>query len=377
MNTLFFNGKILIGQKIVEKDLWISNGIIVSSQQYADTKVDLNGMLVAPGFIDLQINGGFGYDFSSNVDCNSAQMVAKQLPKHGVTSFLPTIVTSSKEYYKKLIPHFHPRKGGSNGAEILGIHLEGPFINIEMGGAHDKKFIRPFNGINTLKEFYGTMEGVRLVTLAPELSNAIHYIKELTKHHIVVSAGHSKATYQQMQEGIQAGVSFATHLFNAMPSFHKREPGIVGAVLEDSVFFSLIVDGHHLHNAAIKLAWKANPRGLILISDAISALGMPEGKYKLGESSIEVANGKVVVEHTLTIAGSVLSMDQAVRNFHAISGCSAGEALEAASTKPAKLLNLYGRKGTLEFGADADFVILDERLFVQQTYVNGIKCFSV
>lgn len=363
----YHNARILKNHAIAEGDVWITNGKIIPQQEKADYTIDVHGMILAPGYIDLQINGGFGVDFS--VDPHRVQEVADRLPQNGVTSFLPTIITVNKESYRYLISQLQPRKF-VQGATILGVHLEGPFLSPEKNGAHNKELILPLE--YSLEECYGDLNGVKLVTLAPEIPGALKAINFLKSLGIVVSAGHSKATYDEMRNAVHAGVSVATHLFNAMSPLNHRTPGIVEAVLtSDTMAYSIIADGVHVHPAMIHLAWKTHPKGLFLVTDAIEALGLPMGVYHLGNMKVEVNHEAAYILGTKTIAGSVLSMDKAVQFFRKSTECSLVDALEAASLKPAQVLGIQESKGHLNEGADADFNLLDDNLDVQACVISG------
>ncbi len=367
----FYHAYLLRDHQIQEGELWISNGKIIPPRNKADLEIDLQYALVAPGYIDLQINGGFGCDFSR--DPSRIDEVAKQLPKYGVTAFLPTVISSTPDQYRSILPQLQPRSYQNKGAEILGIHLEGPYFSFNYSGCHDKRnIISSIDENSSLEKIYGNLQGVKMVTLAPEIQGALDVIKTLKAQGIVVAAGHSAASFEQMQRGIEAGVQLITHLFNAMPSFHHRNPSIIGsALLEPYLPYSLIADGVHLSPQTISLCWRCNPEGLILISDSIEALGLSNGKYKLGTMAIEVDDGRVYLAGTQTIAGSTLRLDQAVRYLLSTTQCSVVQALEAASLKPAQLIRAYPSKGTLDVGADADFVVLTDDLFVKMVYIAG------
>lgn len=293
-----------------------------------------------------------------------------------MTAFLPTVISSSPERHQSVLPQLQPRTFGKEGATILGIHLEGPFFSPHYAGAHNAKFLIPiYEG--AIESIYGDLEGVRLVTLAPEIPGGTALIQEFKKRGICVSVGHSAATLEQMRAGIKAGIGLATHLFNSMAPYHHRSPAIVGAVLIDPLIpYSLILDGIHLCPESVLLCWHCNPKGLILISDATEALGLPEGHYKLGTLDIEVHGERVCLSGTSTIAGSNLNLSKAVRLLHSITKCSKAEALSAASARPAKLIQVYPQKGTLEVGADADFIILSDDLEVEATYLGGELAWS-
>jgi len=373
MIVVFRNAAVLRNHEIKQEDLWVENGKCSLPKNQADCVVELdNTTIIAPGYIDIQINGGFGFDFSSGLE--AVQEVAKSILHFGVTSFLPTIVTSERTHYLKLLKS---TESYSIGAEVLGLHLEGPFINPEQKGAHNASLIRDFNSVVDPEEFYGDLSKVRMVTLAPEIFGALTKIPFFTNRGIVVSIGHTQASSEEVDKAVAVGATLVTHLFNAMTPFHHRAPGVIGATLANrKLFYSVICDGIHVDPGAIKMAWMANPERLVLISDAISALGLEEGDYRLGTMDVRVNGGKAVVKGTETLAGSVLRMDQAVKNLKAFTGCSTVQALEAASLRPAQVIGVDDRKGRLDEGYDADFVVLDQDLNVQQTYRAGERVFS-
>jgi N-acetylglucosamine-6-phosphate deacetylase len=364
----YYNARIVRNHELIESELWTANGKIIPPQDKADDEVNVQGFIIAPGYIDLQINGGFGVDFSTNAD--QVKYVARLLPQYGVTSFLPTLISLKKEQYSKLLPYLQPSLGGAQGATILGIHLEGPFFASSKYGAHDKSLIKPLN--ESIEDYYGDLIGVKIVTLAPEIPGALAAIHYLKGKNIIVSAGHTNATFEEATSAIDAGVSMATHLFNAMTPLNHRAPGIVGAVLtNDSIFYSIIADSIHLNPSIINLAWRANPNGLFLVTDAMEALGQPPGIYHLGKMDVEVRGRGAYILGTETIAGSILSMDEAVRYFRESTHCSLVEAIEAASLKPAQVMGIQDHKGNLNEGADADFIILDDHLNVYACYISG------
>lgn len=369
MNTTIriINGRVLRQHALIKQDLWIRNGKIVTPQPHADEEIDAQGFIVAPGYIDLQINGAHGFDFSSQPD--ALNKVSKILPKYGVTSFLATVVTSSPEVYQKILPYLQPYK--EEGAQLLGIHLEGPFLNPDFCGAHDKNdIVNDEISMNKLLSCYGSLNGIKLITMAPEIKGAYQVIKELNKQGIKVAIGHSAATQSQVEHAIQAGASMVTHLFNAMTPFHHRNPGIIGTALTDSrLKFSIIADGLHLDSTAIQIAWRCRPDGLFLVSDATAALGLKETNTVLGNQKIIASNASSLLSETKALAGAAIGLDEAVRKFKKISGCSDVQAIEAASLKPAEALGIEN-KGSLELEKDADLIFLDDDLNIK-------KCFSL
>lgn len=374
MGIRFVGGKVLRNGAFVEEDLWIENGRICERQKNAE-EIRVEGQLISPGFIDLQINGALGVDFSLHPEL--LPEVSAFLPRYGVTSFLPTLISAPQQSYAHVLPILRKQIGTKNGAVALGIHLEGPFLHPLQAGAHPIEALKNFSEVSSLEKFYGGLEGIKIVTLAPELPGAMQAILDLHRKGVVVAAGHTSATMEEMNEAVKNGVSFVTHLFNAMTPFHHREPGVIGAALTDPhLYYSIIADGVHTHPSALFLAWKANPKGSILITDGMSGLGMPKGIYVLGGQEVDVQDGYAVLDGENKLAGSIQGIDAMVRFFHKSTGCSVAEALEAASLKPARLLGLEATKGSLEIGSDADIVVLDEHLFPQATYVQGKKVYS-
>ncbi|XP_027718798.1 N-acetylglucosamine-6-phosphate deacetylase isoform X2 [Vombatus ursinus] len=348
----FTNCRILRGHELIWEDLWIREGRILDPEKLffeekksADVKKDCEGHILAPGFIDVQINGGFGVDFSLTHEDISAgvALVAKNLLAYGVTSFCPTLVTSPPDVYHKVLPQITVRNGSSKGAGVLGAHVEGPFISHEKRGAHPDSHLRTFEGdaFQELLKTYGSLDNIAIITLAPELKRSHEVIKELTSRGVCVSVGHSVSHLKEAEEAVRNGARFITHLFNAMLPFHHRDPGIVGLLTSDQiapeqqVFFGMIADGIHTHPAALRIAHRAHPKG------------------------------------TNTLCGSVASLDTCVRHFLQATGCSVETALEAATLHPAQLLGIEKQKGTLDFGSDADFVVLDDSLNVKATYIAG------
>ncbi|XP_076179158.1 N-acetylglucosamine-6-phosphate deacetylase isoform X1 [Ptiloglossa arizonensis] len=383
----FYNCRILRDSKISIEDLWVRDGKIINPEKIfydekvkPDIRINCNGAIISPGYIDLQINGGFGIDFTHNV--NNVQeginKVAKKLLEFGVTSFCPTLVTSPSETYYKILPNIKRSNGGLHGAAVLGIHLEGPFISPSKKGAHPENYIKQFEkGFESVIDMYGSLENVCLVTLAPELPNAQSVITELCKRNIKVSLGHSIGNLHEGEDAVKSGASFITHLFNAMLPFHHRDPGLVGLLTSDKIpavkiiHYGIIADGIHTHPAALRIAHRTHPRGLVLVTDAISALGLEEGMHQLGQFQIEMRMGSAYIAGTNTLCGSTAEMSKCVRLFKEATGCSMVEALEAATLHPARTLGIENIKGVLNYGADADFVMLNDNLELLSTWISG------
>ena len=335
-----------------------------------NTKViDAKGLLLVPGFIDLQCNGAFGHDFTA--DPSTIWPVSAQLSRFGVTSYLPTVITSPLEN----IDHarhvlLHERPSAYQGTEPLGLHIEGPFLNPQKKGAHNPAYIQPPD--LALVANWSPENGVRLVTLAPEMPGAIPVIEALAARGVLISAGHSMATYDEALAGIAAGIRYGTHLFNAMPAVGHRQPGLPIALLTSpDVVTGLIPDGIHVHPALIKLIWSAKgSAGLSLVSDAMAALGMPPGKYMLNDFEVTVSETECRIPNG-SLAGSILPLDQALRNLIAFTGCTLAEALATITTTPARLLGIDHQRGRIAPSHIADMVLLSADLQVHTTIASG------
>jgi N-acetylglucosamine-6-phosphate deacetylase len=379
--SIFFQNIILHTSEEVIPDgaVLVENGMIAAAGPRGSfvpppgaAVMDGQGLVLAPGMIDLQLNGGFGYDFTS--EPASLWDVAAHLPRYGVTAFLPTIITSPPEVVHAAIAALRHASGGGGGAVPLGLHLEGPFINPAKKGAHNPDYIRLPQAGSAAD--WTLQNGVRLVTLAPELPGALDLASRLLAGGVVVSAGHSMATFDQARSAFDSGVRYGTHLFNAMPALDHRQPGLAGALLTDSrMVTGLIADGIHVHPAMVALAWKGKgSRGLSLVTDAMTALGMPAGDYRLGDRTVKVDAVSARLPDG-TLAGSILTLDQAVRNLMAFSGASLVEVLPAVTGTPARLLGLE-RKGRIAAGCDADLILLSPGGQIFLTMVSGEIVYS-
>jgi N-acetylglucosamine-6-phosphate deacetylase len=328
------------------------------------------GGVIAPGFIDLQVNGAYGCDFT--VDPASIAPVAARLPETGVTGFLPTCITSPIESYAGWLDAAHQAALDARSercARVLGVHLEGVYFSPHKAGAHNPALLRPVD-VEEILARYARHPSVRVVTLAPELPGALDAIRALVERGIIVSAGHSNATYAEAEQAIAAGIRWGTHLFNAMHDLRHREPGLPAALLLSDIPVGLIVDGVHLHPAVVKLVYRLKGAGgITLVTDAMAAMGNAPGTYNLGGYAVNVDEVSARLPNG-TLAGSILTMDGAVRNVIVQSGCTLAEALRMASASPAALLGLE-QQGRIAPGCDADLVLLDGALHVQATLVRG------
>ncbi|MEW5991394.1 MAG: N-acetylglucosamine-6-phosphate deacetylase [Chloroflexota bacterium] len=335
----------------------------------ADEELDAEGLLVAPGYIDLQINGAAGHDLTA--DPTAIWAVGEALPRYGVTAFLPTIVTSPREVVeaarRTLLGGPPP---GYAGARPLGLHIEGPFIAVERIGAHDPGHRRDPDP--AFLAGWSREAGVGMVTLAPELPGALELIGELARRRIVASIGHTAATSAQARAAFDAGARFVTHLFNAMPGLDRRDPGPVGAALADGrVTVGLIPDGLHVDPSVVGVAWRAaGAARFAAVTDAIAALGMAPGAYRLGTMDVvvDVASARLPNGR---LAGSIISLDAAVRNVRAFTGATGAEAVGTVTATPARLLGLAPARGVVREGGAADLTVLSPELEVVATVVGG------
>jgi N-acetylglucosamine-6-phosphate deacetylase len=331
--------------------------------------IDATELLLTPGFIDLQINGAFGHDFTA--DPSSIWPVAELLPRYGITAFLPTIITSPPETVavaQQIITQVPAT--GARGAIPLGLHIEGPFLNPQKVGAHNPALLRPPD-LAAVRN-WSPERGVRLVTLAPELPGAMDLIHALLDQGVTISAGHSTATFEEAKAGFDAGIRYGTHLFNAMPPLHHRRPRLVGALLSDErTTVGMIVDGIHIHPSMVHLAWRAlGPRRLNLVTDAMAALGMAPGTHRLADSSV-VVDGSSARLADGTLAGSILSLDGALRNLMDFVNCPLAQAVPTVTSTAADVLGLGGSRGCVAPGYAADLVLLTPDLEVHTTIVSG------
>ena len=367
------NLQILTPQGKLEKvTLTIDGGTISGlspvEQLSAGADLDTEGWIASPGWIDLQINGGFGHDFTTNPE--SLWDVATQLPKFGVTGFLPTIITSSADTFQKAIEVF--RKGppqGWRGARVFGWHFEGPFLNPGKNGAHD-----PASLVLPDMEFienWSKENGVAMVTMAPELPGADEVASQLREQGVILSMGHSLATLEDARHAIEKGFTSATHLFNAMPALDHRKPGLACEVLlNPGVTTGIIADGQHVDQNMVNLAWKMKaPDKLALVSDAVGALGMPPGEFIQGGLEIVVSEDSAKLKNG-TLAGSVLRLDRALRNVMAFTGSSIDQVLPALGVVQANLLGLQ-KNGRIESGFNADLTVVDNAGNLKMTIVGG------
>jgi N-acetylglucosamine-6-phosphate deacetylase len=333
--------------------------------------IDTSDLHLIPGLIDIQLNGGFGRDFTE--DAQSIWEVGARLPAFGVTSFLPTVVTSSADRRESMLATLSAGPpAGYVGAFPIGAHFEGPFISPKRSGAHDPAFLlTPREGAVDLAD-WSRAAGVRMVTLAPELDGAMELIRDLVGRGVVVSTGHSDAARDDAVAAFDAGVTYATHLFNAMSPLGHREPGLAGAALADPrVTVGIIPDGIHVAADVVRVAaTAAGPARVSVVTDATAGLGMSPGRYVLGGRDVVLDGTSVRLEGDGRLAGSALTADQALRHFRSFVDWPLGDIVGTMTAVPARLLSLNDR-GRIDVGLRADLTLVTDDLEVVATYIGG------
>ncbi|MCL1949479.1 MAG: N-acetylglucosamine-6-phosphate deacetylase [Turicibacter sp.] len=359
MKTAIINGKIVLPDSVLEgKALVFEGGKITDITDTVPTGakvVDAAGNWIAPGFIDVHIHGSMGAD-TMDENPESVRIIAEGIAKYGVTSFLPTTMTMSMPDIHRSLGHVrHWMKQDIKGAKVLGAHMEGPFINVKYKGAQNPEYILAPNFEDVMKY----EDVIRLITYAPEMDQGLAFTKQIKNEtDITLSMGHTDATFDQAMEAIYCGCSHVTHLFNAQTPLHHRDPGVVGAALMSDVFTEVIADNIHInpHNFQFVLDNKG-PKRVVLITDSMRAGCMKDGNYDLGGQAVIVKDGAARLESG-TLAGSVLTLNIAVKNFYEATKATISEAIHSASLNPATSIGMDKYKGSLEIGKDADVIIL-------------------
>ncbi|AIF52861.1 N-acetylglucosamine-6-phosphate deacetylase [Pelosinus sp. UFO1] len=367
------NGKIITLQGILHNQAVIFEekilGIVPEEQlsQYTiDELLDADGRYVSPGFIDVHVHGCNGFDTMDEEE-KALAAISKGVLQTGVTSFMPTTMTMPFARIEQSMERIRQAMKESSGAEVLGCHMEGPFINENYKGAQDKRFIMAPD----IEKIEPYLDCIKIITIAPEIGESHDFIEACTKRGLVVSIGHSSATYEQTMKAIDAGVSHMTHIFNALPPLHHRFPGAIGAAMDSDIVCELIVDNLHVHPAMQRILLKVKGlENIILITDAMRASLLGEGQYDLGGQNVIVKQGEARLADGV-IAGSVLTLNRGVRNFMENKGIDLVSAISLVTLNPARELGVLDRKGSIEVGKDADLVVFDEELNIFATFVGG------
>ncbi len=373
MRTFIQNGIIITPQEVLHNQKLILNdktieGLSAGSPSADATVIDAQGCYVVPGFIDVHVHGADGHD-TMDATLEAIHGMAAFYAKHGVTSYYPTTMTMPAPNIQAALENVEHCPQPSNGAQHLGVHVEGPYLNLKYKGAQPPEYFRP----PSPAEYGQWLEtGVcKLMTVAPEIEGSMQMIQELGTQGVEFAIGHSAATYEEAVKGFDAGVRQVTHVFNGMVGLHHREPGALAAILtDDRVDAQLIADGIHVHPGMIRLLVRAkSAEHVMLITDAIEATGLSDGDYDLGGQTVTVKEGIARIANG-ALAGSTLTMDKAICNMVAFTDLPLQKIIGMASAVPARAMRL-SNKGKLAAGCDADVVLLNRELEIMMTIVGG------
>lgn len=373
--------KAIVNAAVVRPDSVIKDGTVIFDENIKEVGqnlcvgnaevIDAKGAYVMPGFIDIHIHGYMGCD-TSDGDRDGLLKIAQNLTRNGVTAFCPTTMTVAMSDIQKALDLIGELKEKNNGAKILGANVEGPFINQKKKGAQDDKYIKAPDTDFVMRN----AENIKLITLAPETDKDLTFTKYVSQNtDIAVSVGHTDATYEQTNAAFKNGARHVTHLFNAMTPFSHRAVGVIGAALEnDNVSCELIADTFHISPVLFGIVERLKGDKLVLITDCMRAGGMPDGEYTLGGQPVTVRGIECRLKDG-TIAGSILTLNSAVRNFLKHTGLPIYKVVNMASLNPARVIGEDMRRGSIEVGKYADLVIADSDVNIKSTIIRGEKQF--
>lgn len=365
-------------RRLERKNLCMEDGVITEicspSKEITEGEIyDARGKAVVPGFIDLHTHGGCGFDVNA-ASKEDFQKIGHFFAQQGTTTWLCSILTDTREQTEKVIEEAMKHKEDhANCADLLGIHLEGPFLSVEFKGAMPESLLKDAD-LNLLKEYQEKARGnIRYITVSPEVKGIPQAIPEIRKMGITVAIGHSGADYETSMECIKNGAMACTHTCNAMKLFHQHFPAIMGAVLESDVYCEAICDGRHLHPGSVRMMLKAKGYDrVVAVTDSIMASGLPDGSYKLGVNDVIVEEGDAKLPNGVR-AGSTLTTGTALKRLIEFTGASMEDVLPLLTMNPATLIGQEKRIGSLEVGKDADILILDDNYEIEATFVKGNK----
>ncbi len=376
--TIYMENDIITGGSILLENGKIAQVFPNSPHNLPSNIEVINGqsLYALPGFIDTHIHGGYGADVMDSTN-TALQTIAQNLPREGTTSFLATTITQSNDQIQKALTNVANYKNKLGHAEIVGIHLEGPFVEKEKAGAQPVQYITNPN-LDLFKKWQQIAAGnIKVITMAPELDPDGLFIRELVRMGVVVSAGHTNASYEEMERAVHNGVSQLTHLCNAMNGIHHRDIGAVGAAfLLQSLKAELITDGIHVTREMLELIFRnMGSDRILMITDAMRAKGLSDGEYELGGQPVKVRDGQAVLRDG-TLAGSILQMDEGARRMLSIDGVSIRDIVKMTAENPAKQIGVFDRKGSIEIGKDADIILVNENMEIIYTFCRGIKAYG-
>lgn len=379
MESYIVNGQVYVDRTFQSKTVCMKDGKIelleADAAIPADAqKVDAAGKRVVPGFIDVHMHGAVGVDANA-ATAEDLEKICRFVAGNGTTSFLCSVLTDTKEQTNWCIDEFKKHRSLEHkGANLLGIHLEGPFLSSEYKGAMPEYLLQKPN-MPLLREYQERAEGnIRYITISPEVEGIARDIPAMRELGIVVAIGHSGADYDTSWEAINNGAACCTHTFNAMKLLHQHFPAIMGAALESDIYCEAICDGRHLHPGVVRLLLKVKGNDkVVAITDSIMAAGLPDGNYKLGVNDVVVKDGDAKLAENGVRAGSTLTQDVALKNLLAFTGKPIEEILPLLTENPAKLLNIFDEKGSIADGKDADLVLLTADDDIAEVFVGGKK----
>ena len=376
MNYYIQNGSVYVDRQFQDLTLHIVDGKIefAGAVPAGAEVIDAQGARIVPGFIDTHMHGAVGVDVNG-ATAEDLETIGAFLARHGTTSFQASVLTDTQQQTEWCIREFNRyRESPRKGAELVGIHLEGPFLAKEYKGAMPEHLLQNTN-IDLVRHYQELARGgIRYITLSPELPGVLDMIPALKDLGITVGIGHSGATYAQAMEAISLGATVGTHVGNAMRLFHQHEPAIFGAVMESDLYCETICDGRHLVPGTVRMYCKC--KGLdriVAITDSIMAAGLPDGNYHLGVNDVVVKDGDAKLASDGTRAGSTLTQDRALKNMLAWLPYSLEEILPTLTENPAREMNLWQTKGSIAPGKDADLVLLDQQANILQVYTRGLR----
>lgn len=377
MDFYLQNGKVYRDHTFREETIHVVDGKIYlcDAVPAGEKTVDVTGLKIVPGFIDTHTHGAVGVDVNG-ATAGDLEKISRFMASHGTTSWQCSILTDTQEQTQWCIEQFKRHEAmEQNGADLVGIHLEGPFLAKEYKGAMPEHLLKK-NDIELVRHYQELSGGkINYITISPELEGVQEMIPQLRELGIVVGIGHSGATYSQAMSAISLGATVGTHVGNAMRLFHQHEPAIFGAIMESDVYCETICDGRHLAPGSVRMYAKC--KGLdriVAITDSIMAAGLPDGDYHLGVNDVVVIDGDAKLKSDGTRAGSTLTQDVALKNMLKWLPNSLEEILPTLSENPAKEMGLWGRKGSIDNGKDADLVLLDKNNQIVSVYARGKKC---
>lgn len=380
MKRIALKGNVVLPDKVLKGGMVVLEGEKIIGVYSAEDSLlakdiaafDYGAGYIAPGLVDLHLHGALGKDVMDG-EVESLEAIAAHQARCGVTGFVPATWAAPMPSILKAVETVKAATRLPLPSEILGVHLEGPFLSLKKKGAQNPEFIKEASA-GELDSLVEASRGLKaIMTLAPEVGKNLSFISGLKDKGVVVSIGHSEATYEQAIESFERGISHATHLYNAMSGFHPREPGVIGAVLDsDRVTAEVIADGIHVHPASLRMAIRQKgAEKVCLITDSMNATGLGDGAYLVGNLEVVVSGGEARLKDSGALAGSILTLNRAVKNIIRWAGVSISQGVNMASANPARVLGLEDKIGSIQTGKFANLAILDEKLNVIDTIVRS------